>query len=289
MTVRGRAILLGVALWAAPAAGQAATGLALAEPGSVRGAALQGAGAALMGDAGSVFTNPAGLATISHITLEASYYRLSSQNTLLAGAFGWRLGQFDFGAGLKYLDHGPSPDYDALGVGSLIYRFGLIAFGGSAKVLRQQTVTGGRVQGVSGDLGFAIAVFDIMALGFSVQNVNGNWQNTPLIMPRLVRLGFTMNYVDPQESFRLLSTIEGQWSEGRGGRFIAGVEAGVVVSNALGVIGRVAYGGRFDGSTTSRFTFGVTAELGWIDVDYALEPEDALGERGQRIGARLKL
>ena len=285
--MRAGAGFVAMALLAAPLAGQA-PGVVLTEPGSVRGAALQGSGAALMGDAGSVFTNPAGLAMIPNIALEASYYRLTLQNKLFAGAFGWRLGQFNFGAGLKYLDHGSGNDYDALGVGSLIYRFGMIALGGSAKLLREQTGTG-RVQGLSGDLGMAIAVFDLMALGFSVQNVAGNWQDTPLIMPRLMRLGFTMNYVDPQESFRLLSTLEGQWSEGRGGRLVVGLEGGMVVGHAVGVIGRVAYGSRFEGTTTSRLTYGVSAELGWVLVDYALEPEDALGQRGQRLGVRLML
>lgn len=279
------ALLLAVA--ASSAAGQG-TALTLTEPGSVRGAALQGAGAALMGDAGSVFTNPAGLAIIRHIALEGSYYALTTDNRLLGAAFGWRLGQFNFGAGLKYLDRAGTSDYDALAVGSLIYRFGLIAFGGSAKVLREQTETS-RIEGTSGDIGLAIAVFDIMALGFAVQNVAGNWRDTPLVMPRTTRLGFTMNYVDPQESFRLLSTIEGQWSEGRGARLVLGMEGGLVVGSAVGVIGRVAYGGRYDGSSASRYTFGITAELGWMDVDYAFEPEDALGERGQRIGVRLRL
>ena len=287
-SARGLAFLA-VAAIASPVAAQGGTGLVLTEPGSVRAASLQGAGAAMMGDAGSVFTNPAGLATIAHIALEGSYTRLTTQNTLLTGAMGWRLSQFDFGAGIKYLDHGPGGNYEALGVGSLIYRFGLIAMGGSAKVLRQETATG-RTQGVSGDLGLAIAVFDIMALGFSVQNVHGNWNpNSPLAMPRVTRLGFTMNYVDPQESFRLLSTIESQWTDGLGGRLVLGLEGGLVLGHAIGVLGRVAYGGRYDGAMTSHFTWGVTAELGWVDVDYALEPTDALGERGQRLGVRLTL
>ncbi|MEX0690576.1 MAG: hypothetical protein WD934_09600 [Gemmatimonadales bacterium] len=281
------AVMVGALLLAIPAGAQR-SGLTLTEPGSVRGAGLQGAGAALMGDAGSVFTNPAGLAIIPHLSIEASYYRVATDNALFAGALGWRLGQFDLGAGLKLLDYGGGAEYDALAVGSLIYRLGMLAFGGSAKVLREQTVTG-RVQGVSGDIGVALAVFDILALGFAVQNVSGNWDETPLVMPRLSRLGFTMNYTDPQEAFRLLSTVEGQWSEGRGGRLVLGVEGGLVVGHAVGLIGRVAYGGRFDGSTTSRFTYGLTAELGWVLVDYALEPEDPLGSRGQRVGVRFML
>jgi hypothetical protein len=242
-----------------------------------------------VGDAGSVFSNPAGLATIAHIALEASYYRLTSDNTLWTGAFAWRLGQFDFGAGVKYFDYGATTDYDALGVGSLIYRRGLIALGGSVKGLRRETAAG-RSEGIGADLGLALAFFDIMALGFAVQNVGGNLDDaSTLALPRLTRLGFTMNYVDPQEAFRLLTVIEGQWAEGVGARVVLGLEAGIVLPDIVGLIGRIAYGGRFDGAVTSRMTYGLTAELGWILVDYALEPTDLLGERGQRIGVRLPL
>ena len=42
-------------------------------PPTVRTAGFNGAGVALMGDAGSVFINPAGLATIRRIAVEVSY------------------------------------------------------------------------------------------------------------------------------------------------------------------------------------------------------------------------
>src|SRR5262245_64090154 len=42
-------------------------------PGSPRAAALGGAGVALVGDAGAMFANPAGIATIRHLSIEGSY------------------------------------------------------------------------------------------------------------------------------------------------------------------------------------------------------------------------
>src|SRR5204862_55529 len=42
-------------------------------PGTTRAAGLAGAGAALVGDAGAIFSNPAGLATIRHLSVEGSY------------------------------------------------------------------------------------------------------------------------------------------------------------------------------------------------------------------------
>src|SRR5436309_14187028 len=52
-------------------------------PGTTRAAGLAGAGAALVGDAGAIFSNPAGLATIRHLSVEGSY------EPYLAGSAVW--------------------------------------------------------------------------------------------------------------------------------------------------------------------------------------------------------
>lgn len=256
--------------------------------GSVRGAGLNGAGAALVGDAGAIFANPAGIATVSHIALEGTYSTAGPGTYMATGALAWRLRQFDFAAGVRRFDAGGG-DRDLLGVGTLIYRFGMIAFGGSAKALRSR-VGGAQVNGFSADAGLAIAVFDIMALAFSRQNLGGNWNDVSgLPMPGLSRLGFTMNYVDPQETFRLLSTLEFQWAEGRGMRTVIGVEGGIVVSNAVGVIGRAAYGSRPGGLLRPRFTYGASVALTRFTFDYAFEPVVAGSSSTQRVGVRLAL
>jgi hypothetical protein len=267
-------------------------------PASVRFAGLNGAGAALVGHAGTVFTNPAGLATISHVALEGAYLKAPFDQYIAAAALGWRLRQFDLGAGLQYYDLGStgpnasssgSRDNELLGVGSLVYRFGLIALGMSGKYVRQ-TIGGNMTEGAGVDAGLAIAVFDIMALGFSVQNIGGNLQaESPIPMRRVSRFGFTMNYVDPQETFRLLSTLEVQWPAGLSNRFVFGVESGVVVSG-VGLIGRVGYGSRpSQGTDRKTFTFGATVELSRLKVDFAYEPYGLSDERTQRIGVRLAL
>jgi hypothetical protein len=256
--------------------------------GTGRGAGLNGAGVALVGDAGSIFANPAGIATVRHIALEGEYHTSEPGTRLYTGAFAWRLRQFDFGAGVRYLDE-PGTDRDLLGVGTLIYRFGMIAFGGSGKVLRARR-DGSETQGASADLGLAIAVFDIMALGFAMQNVGGNWDDASLLaMPGLTRVGFTMNYVDPQETFRLLSTVEFQWAEGRGVRTVLGFEGGIVVSNAVGVIGRAGYGSRPGGLLQPRLTYGVTLALTRASFDYTFEPGIEGVSSVQRVGMRLTL
>jgi hypothetical protein len=276
---------------------------------SVRGTGLNGAGAALMGDAASVFTNPTALAFAPHLSLEAGFFAGPFDSYQTTGALTFRIGQFTAGGGIKYFDFGSEPEMvpdpatggvtglptgatvsarEFLGVGSLIYRWGLFAAGGSVKVVDQR-VADVQQRGVSGDLGLTVALFDIAALGFAVQNVSGNWRSaSTLAIPRLTRLGFTMNYVDPQETYRLLSTVELQWPEQQGARFVAGIEGGVVV-RGVGILGRGGYATREPGADTSHFTVGLSLALGGLTVDYAYEPIDLLGDGSQRIGLRLIL
>lgn len=270
-------------------------------PGSVRSAGLHGAGAALIGDAGSVFTNPVGLAMLRHIGLEGTYRRMPYGAFAATAALGWRLSQFDLGGGIAYLTGDSVPaiglapggagrPYEALGVGSLVYRFGLFAVGGSIKELRRSV--GGVVQrGRSGDLGIALAFFDIMAMGFSIQNVGGNWlpqAATTVAMPRLTRWGFTMNYIDPEETFRLMSTVEVQWPQGQRARWILGGEAGAVVYG-VGILGRVAYETRTAGTGWPPVTLGASLALTRLQLDYAYAARDPLGTPVHRVGVRLTL
>src|SRR5439155_227137 len=101
---------------------------------------------------------------------------------------------------------GPSyTSADLLGVSTLVFRTGLGALGATAKYARE-TVGGARVDAWAGDVGLAIAVFDLMALGVSVQNIGGDFGPAAggLHLPRRTRAGFTLNYVDPQGTLRLL-------------------------------------------------------------------------------------
>ncbi|MBI4502143.1 MAG: hypothetical protein HY700_13400 [Gemmatimonadetes bacterium] len=268
--------------------------LVLRVPGSVRYAGLNGAGGALVGDAGSVFGNPAGLATIRHIALEGGFRPEPLRGHTVTAAAAWRLQQFDLGGGIQYLSVGMDPalggtsrPHEALAVGSLVYRFGLLAAGVSAKWIG--TTTGGvRQRAWGGDLGLAIAVFDIMAIGFSIQNVGGNFDaQSTLVLPRLTRLGFTMNYVDPQESFRLLSAVEVQWPEGRKARAVVGGEAGTVL-RGVGLVGRLGYGSRWPEYQPSSVTWGGSVVLTRMIFDYSYEPSGLIGSR-HRFGVRFTL
>jgi hypothetical protein len=150
--------------------------------------------------------------------------------------------------------------------------------------------TGGADErGRSGDVGAALAVFDIMAIGFSVQDVGGNWsRQSALPLPRLTRFGFTMNYSDPQETYRLMTTVEEQWPEGAPSRWILGGEAGIVVYG-VGLLARAAYQTRTGGTVEPAVTLGGTVALTRLQVDYAYGARDLMGTRAHRLGVRLTL
>ncbi len=235
-------ILLDVFLVSSLAAQSALNAL----PGSTRSAGLGGAGAALVGDAGALFANPAAIATVRRLAFEGSYEQYLGGTTFGAGAMALRVGRFDWGVGAQ-----------ALGATSDAW---------------------------AGDAGLAIAVFDIMALGVSVQNIGGDLGGG-MHLPRRTRAGFTMNYVDPQGTYRLLTTVEGQWPDTGSAFIVVGLEAGVV-THGLGLVGRTGYVGHSVATTASPFTFGGTVELGRLHLDYAYRGFDAPAGDTHRLGLR---
>jgi hypothetical protein len=289
---------------------QAEGSVVAALPGSTRAAGLGGAGAALVGDAGAIFSNPAGIATIRHIAVEGSYQRYLAGTALSSAALAVRLGPFDWGVGAQALDYGSEPEIvpdaatggrtgtatgatftaaDVLAVSSLVFRTGIIAIGASAKYARQM-IGAYTADAWAGDAGIAIAVFDLMAFGVAVQNIGGDLGGAGgAHLPRRTRAGFTMNYVDPQGTWRLLTTLEGQWPSGgeaAGASFLlTGVEAGVV-THGVGIVGRAGYAGHSVASDASPFTFGAGVELGRLHFDYAFRQFDVLGGGTHRFGLR---
>jgi len=275
--------LLCDAFLASGLAAQSGSVLALT-PGSARAAGMGGAGAAIVGDAGAIFANPAGLATVHHLAIEGSYESYPSGATLSTGALALRVGRFTWGAGAAAL--GPSyTSADLLGASSLVLRSGMVALGATAKYARE-TLGGARVDAWAGDVGLAIAIFDLAALGVSVQNIGGDFGPAAggVHLAQRKRAGFTLNYVDPQGTLRLLTTLEGQWPSGGSAFVVLGMEGGVV-ARGMGVLGRIGYVGHSGGTSAAPFTAGASLELGHLHLDYAFRADDALGAR-HRMGLR---
>jgi hypothetical protein len=174
---------------------------------------------------------------------------------------------------------------DLLATTTLVYRRGLVAAGASAKYAREQ-IGSWSADAWAGDLGLVIAVFDILALGASVQNLGGDL-GTPdgARLQRRTRVGFTTNYVDPEGNLRLLTTTEGVWPAGDPAQLVFGAEGGVVV-HGVGVLGRAGFATRSPTSAASRWSFGAGLELRRLHLDYAYQSFALLGGATHRLGLR---
>lgn len=296
----------------AQAGGTSVTAL-LEVPGTARAVGLGGAYAAVVGDEGSVFVNPAGLAPIRRVAIGLSYQRAGTGVTLSTGAAALRVGKFHLALGLVYRDFGSDsavvPEgagggecggaggaekaHDMLAVGALAYRRGLLSVGGSVKYLRERVGAGepsGFVaSGVGLDAGVAAAFFDIAALGIVVQNIGAGDLRTssqtlePL--PRATRVGFTLNIIDPQGAKRLLVTTE--WVAPRGGDayWAFGLEGGVV-SRGFGVLGRAGVTSGRAEPDRRPLVLGGGIVVRSFRLDYGFRDSEAEGDPTHRFGVR---
>src|SRR5581483_657432 len=162
-------------------------------------------------------------------------------------------------------------------------RYGMLAAGGAMKYVQQSTIAQ-PVHCWAGDAGITLAVFDIAALGVSVQNLGGDFGNGTRLR-RWTRLGLTMNYVDPQGTLRLLTTFEGRWPEGARAAFAAGMEGGVV-HQGVGVVARMGVAGRAVPGRGGSVSAGASLELHGLHIDYAYQISDPGSNARHQLGLR---
>lgn len=282
------------ALVAGPARAQSASSITAFTwlPPTTRSAGMEGVGVALNGDAGSVFINPAGLATIRHVSIDANVLQAPDRSVVGRAAGAIRLYKFDLGGGVQYLRYNqPAPLTDELWwTGAAVYRFGMIALSGNVTYASVLDTSGQTDRTVSGGAGFQLAVFDIMAIGGTIQNfasrtITGDGVDQPVNG----RIGFMFNFVDPQSNARLLVTLEGVYSEGETPRTLVGLEAGAVLKG-IGVVVRGGYGSNPEASGLGSWSAGGSLILSrHAAVDYAYLPETPLGGPANQLGVRLTL
>lgn len=288
-------------------------GLLIEVPATARALGLGGAYAAVVGDAGAVFVNPAGMAPIRRLALDASFEEDFLGSRLTTAAVVARVGRFTVGFGGMLLDFGGDsvivPDgatggttgtptgatitaYNALGVGAVAYRRGIFSLGSSVKVLRERIAGGAgagyEATGVMGDLGLAIAIFDLMAFAAVVQNLGGAIGAdgaAPADPPRTTRLGFTINFIDPQGTLRLMTTADWIAPPGGDSYWAVGLEGGVVAAG-VGVVGRLGVAlGRPAGAREPLATGGGLVLRG-LRLDYGYQSWGSAGGASHRVGVR---
>ena len=313
------ALAVGAAIALAPGVRAQATGstagAVLELPATTRAFGLGGAYTGIVGDEGSVFVNPAGLAGIRKMALGISYQRYLLDSYLVSANGAMRLGRFDVGIGVNVMNYGqdtvyrPDPAfggdrgvadpggatvgaYSAEAVGAIAYRFGMFSVGASAKYLSDHLsipdTTLYDASGFAFDAGAALAFFDIAAFGVVVQNIGGGLTTntrTPAPLPRTVRAGFSLNVVDPEGTPRLM--VVGDWVSPRGSRdyWIFGVEGGLV-SDGVGLLGRAGVATGRAPSDQKSLVFGGSLVFHSLQVDYGYQGFSTLGGGTSRIGVR---
>ena len=260
-------------------------------PATVRAAGLAGVSVALVGDAGTVFVNASGLATIRHIGLEGMLASLPDPARQVAVAGAVRVGRFHLGLGYQYLQQPPglALQNNTLWVGGLVYRFGMFALGGTGKYVAARDSAGNVNRSLAADLSGTLAFFDIFALAVSIQNVTSGAQSGSLLaLPTTSRLGIMMHFIDPRSSGRLMGTVEVVWTEGEARRTIIAGEAGLVF-NGIGAVGRIGYGGQGSATGQTQFAFGGSLVIRMVNIDYAYQDRTVFGTPAHRLGLRLSL
>jgi len=265
--------------------------LIIALPASPRFAGLGGASVAVNGDASSVFSNPTGLATIKHVAVEGAVLGFADGSLEAMGAGAVRIAQFDVGGGARYLKYRDTASVrdNVVGTGSVVFRRGLIAIGASGKYVSLVDTTGALAASLTSDFGLQFAFFDIMSVAAAVQNVgNSHVSGGGLDLPTSGHLGLLLNFVDPQETFRLMATVEEVWTNGESPRTLVGLEGGVVL-HGLGLVVRGGLGAGAQGSGIEEEAFGASLIVGRVKLDYSYQHRSSYGGNEQGLGLRLTL
>ena len=170
-----------------------------------------------------------------------------------------------------------------------MYRFGLLALGSTLKYVSLEDSTAATRRSATVDIGLGIHIFDIMTLAFAAQNI-GSWRvnGGPMQLPVTKRAGLMFNFVDPQYTARLLTTLDVIWTARADHRTIVGVEGGAVLGK-VGLVARLEYGAQPEGSGQKRFSFGGGLVLTRFNIDYAWQKRSTLGGHIHRLGLRFTL
>jgi hypothetical protein len=265
--------------------------LVIGLPATARYAGLANAGVAVHGDAGAIFINPAGIATIRHGGIEGTFHYSHEQPLEGTAAAAFRVKQFTLGGGVHYLRLDPeSPNADnLLGVGTAVFRYGIIATGLSGKYVSVEDTLGNVARSATADVGVLIALFDIMAIAASFQNVgHKDLSGSGVELPHSSHLGFVFNFTDPQLTWLARIIAERVWPEDQEARNKVAAEVGVQLGGTFLML-RAGTGERDAQTEQSESAFGGSLGFKKFAIDYAYQMKTALGGDVQRIGVRFTL
>jgi hypothetical protein len=255
-------------------------------PASVRSAGLAGLAVPLTGDAAVVFDNPAAIGPIRRLAIEASFARLPDDRWYTTGAAALRVGPLSAGGGYRYLDYpeGGTVRSNLQWVAALAGRVAPFHLGAAAKYVSLEDSSGAVFRTLTDDVSLTLAVFDIAAVALVFENIGRTrLTGARLELPPATHLGFSLNLIDTYSNGRLLATLETIWTNGEERRTILGLEGGVVFGG-IGVVARLGHGGQPPGSGAGKTAYGGSVVLGQARIDYAYQPQTAIGRSVHLLG-----
>jgi hypothetical protein len=156
--------------------------------------------------------------------------------------------------------------------------------GVAAKYVSLEDSAGAKFRTLTEDASLTLAVFDIAAVALVFENLGRTrLTGSRLELPAATHLGFSLNLIDTYSNGRLLATFETIWAKGEARRTIVGLEGGVVFGG-VGVVGRVGHGAQPSGSGAGKTAYGASVVLGQARIDYAFQPQTAIGRSVHLMG-----
>ncbi|MGD8395509.1 MAG: OmpA family protein [Candidatus Eiseniibacteriota bacterium] len=283
-----------------------------------RPAALAHAYAAIAGDATCLFTNAAGLATLTEPALDLHHQRRFVDTRVSSFALALPVRTLVVGIGAAYLDLGSVDEViDFQPTGNRVHSSDVAIVAGAALPVGDRARVGGRFDvrravladvyddtGVSASLGAQVELHERVDAGVTVahlggeQRLDGATQSDPL--PRSVRGGLAVQFLEPPPATsgfgvlgvgdlwqaagsRLEWGLGGEvaWRNGAAGARGDGDAAvtGGAGGPALGVAGRLGYrSGGAAADELRHWTAGLGVQVGALSLDYAFEEFGVLGD-----------
>lgn len=247
---------------------------------------MAGLAVPLTGDAAVVFDNPSAIGPIRTLSIEGSYARLPNDRWYTTGAAALRLGRVSVGGGYRYLDYNDDgPIHGNLQwVAAAAGRIAPVHVGLSAKYVSVEDSAGTVYRTLTEDGSLLLAFFDIASVALVFENIG----RTPLTgegldLPSATRLGFSLNFIDTYSNGRLLGTIETIWTDGAPRRTVVALEGGVVF-HGIGLVARIGHGGQPPHSGAGKTGYGGSVVLSRARLDYAYQPQTAIGSGVHLVG-----
>ena len=196
------------------------------------------------------------------------------------------MGPVSAGGGYRYLefpDGGPVRG-NLQWVAAVASRIAPFHVGLAAKYVSLEDSSGTIFRTLTEDASLTVAFFDIASVALVFEHL-GRTRLTGerLDLPAATHLGFSLNLIDTYSNGRLLATFETIWPDGAERRTVIGLEGGVVFGG-IGLVARIGHGGQPEGSGAGKTAYGASIVLGRARVDYAFQPQTAIGRSVHLIG-----